>query len=353
MKIAVIDPQNLVVFFGSNVHAYIVEFLKRYRPILFLSGYKYIYRFLRFMRSARLNISDFEVIFTLGSLNSRADVLLYLHGGVYKYSKYLRKFSGLKIYHLMDAHYLAREINELLENCGVDYVMCYSRQDKHSSFFRKMYPSYIGKVIDIPFGFKSMYIETKRFSDRLSKCLGTGTLEPFEVYKGTTYAKRTKDYLDYFSDMHSIHELRFLLDKNSAKLSDILDCRFHHYPQKDNYIEDIVGTLNSYKMFVNDDSLMNFPPARTFEAMACGCVMVCQDCDCYTDYGFIDGKNCIKFQKYDLDDFRDKVMYYLKEQEKLERIQKEGTKFVTENYNHGSIADLMYRKIAEKYKAKQ
>lgn len=127
---------------------------------------------------------------------------------------------------------IAHEINELLENCGVDYVMYYSRQDKHSSFFREMYPSYIGKVIDIPFGFKSMYIETKRFGERLNKYLGTGTLETFVGFKGTTYPKQIKDYLDYLSDMHSIHELRFLLDQNSAKLSDILDCRFHHYPQK-------------------------------------------------------------------------------------------------------------------------
>lgn len=71
MKVAVIDSQNLVVFYGSKVYTYIVEFLKCYRPILFLGGYKYIYRFLRFMRTARLNISDFEVIFTLRSLNSR------------------------------------------------------------------------------------------------------------------------------------------------------------------------------------------------------------------------------------------------------------------------------------------
>ena len=67
---------------------------------------------------------------------------------------------------------------------------------------------------------------------------------------------------------------------------------------------------------------MNFPPARTYEAIACGCVMVASDNEIYTRLGFTDGENYVAFKKNDLNDFREKATYYTENPELMVEMHK-------------------------------
>lgn len=75
-------------------------------------------------------------------------------------------------------------------------------------------------------------------------------------------------------------------------------------------------------MFANDEGLMVFPPARTYEGMASGSAMVCSEHPVYKDLGFVDGVNCIAHIKNNLPHFRNKVEFYIKNPENSNRWRK-------------------------------
>ena len=254
----------------------------------------------------------------------------------------------------MDFHFNAYECNKFCQNVGIDYIMGYSRYDVNSEYFCKIFPNFIEKVIDIPFGYSKKWENTTPFSKRKNRCLGSGTIEPFDwlIKYYPSSAQNYEHYFDYFTNYNCMHELRWLIDQKNNHFTDILDNRFHNKSiDHPNYIPDIVNLFNDYKLFINDESLLNFPPIRTYEGIAAGCVMVAHENGCYRDYGFEAQKNYIAFNKYDLSDLADKIRYYLfSAREELEEIQKNGYNLVINRFNHKSVAKLMYEKIQKLYK---
>ena len=306
---------------------------------------------------------DFNLLFSKGSVKKHSDILIYPWGvgdgderRLENIKRTFQNFDGMKVFHVMDPQYMPARCHEMLMESGVDYMMGYARHDRHSSFFRQMYPAFEGRVIDVPFGFNDEWEVRKPFQDRKDRCLGTGTIEPFNSAIVKNTEDKLREYLAYFGkDYHCIHELRYLVNEAREKYQDILDCRFHNKNIKNpNYVDDVVGLFNDYKLFLNDESLSNFPPIRTYEGMAAGCVMVCNENDCYRDLGFQDKINCIMFKKYDLDDMAEKIRYYLFDRpEELEAIQKRAVEFVRSRFNHSAIADLMHSKLVSAFKEKQ
>ena len=91
-------------------------------------------------------------------------------------------------------------------------------------------------------------------------------------------------------------------------------------------------------MFANDQGLMGFPPARTYEATASGAVMVSSSHASFTDLGFVDGRNCVMHRAYDVGDFRDKVSWYIRNPDRLAAIAVAGKEFVRGRYSHAQVA---------------
>jgi hypothetical protein len=357
MRITIINPTSLLHSFGTQwkVHRYFAKFIQKYNPNIFLTDAKRYLILGSFCYKTNTKLSDFSLITTLKGIQRNTDVLIYPWGigngdkkKLERIGELFRSFDGMKIFHVMDPQILAFECNQMLEDWGVDFILGYSRHDYHSEFFRKMYPRYIGKVIDVPFGFNEDWTERSLFHERDNKCLGTGTIDLFDSPAMIKSRDKLQDFFDFFgNNYHSIHELRYLVNRNAAKYSGLIDCSFHDKSASHkNYVHDIVGLFNKYKLFLNDESLLSFPPIRTYEGTAAGCVMVCHEDACYKDYGFKDEINCITFNKYALDEMIDKIRYYLFDApEKLEAIQKKSVEFVRSFFNHTAIANLMYEKI--------
>ena len=150
-----------------------------------------------------------------------------------------------------------------------------------------------------------------------------------------------------------MHKFRRMLLENEEKLKSIMDNKLPHYPKVKDFSYDIVETLNDYTMCTSCESLLYFPAAKTFEGPAAGSVLVCSDHPCFSDYGFKDGINCVKHKQFDINDFHKKISYYIKNPNELRKIQKEGTNFVRENYNHSKVAEYVYEQIKEKYESRQ
>lgn len=364
MRITIINPTSLIFAFGHQwkAHNYFSKYIQTYKPNIYLTDLKKYLVLPAFCQKTDTKFSDFNLVTTIKSIKRNTDVLLYPWGigdgdiwRLEKIKRIFRGFDGMKVFHVMDPQYMAARCNEMLDACGVDYIMGYARHDRHSSFFRNMHPKYNGRVIGVPFGFNDDWVVRKPFNERQTRCLGTGTVEPFDSDIIISAKEKLQEYLDCFSkDYHCVHELRYLVNRDSWKYRDVIDCKFHDKNIKNqNYVKDVVGLFNDYKMFINDESLMNFPPIRTYEGIAAGCVMVCNENSCYTDYGFQDKINCIMFKKYDLSEMLEKIKYYLFDNpEELERIQKRAVKFVRSRFNHASIADLMHSKLKEAFNGK-
>lgn len=361
MNIAINNLHKLPNLTNFKIHNYVLELIKSGKvKYLFFSDWnksneygistldvlgrlfdQYTFRDLGFDRV--------EIIFSPKTLNSQCDVLLDFNSTLdSEFCPAIRNFQGLKIYHLMDYFWLepgSKKYQKLIDN-GVDYLFSYSRTDKHCKYFQEYFPKYIGKVIPIPFGYSGRFVSTTPFIQRKEKCVAVGSVNPLRPSDSPeNYYKETADF---YRKEKWLHKFRRMLVVNRHKLMN-MDSMLPVFPKYKDFNYDIVKIFNQYKMFVSDETLFYFPTAKTYEGTACGSVMVCSDHPCFTDFGFIDGINCIKHKQYSVDDFNDKINYYLKHQSELNTIQKNSYNMITSKYSHKKIAFKTYKIIKEVY----
>ena len=343
MNIAIHNPMFSP---ASGINGWILEFIKIYKPAIYISHVRYIPRLLHFFLRFQLNPLDYKFIFSLKDLNASVDVLVCFNGFPYlERNKPIKDFNGLKIYHLMDYTYFPTISNEILQGAGVDFVFGYARYDKYCEFFQKKYPFYQNRVIPVAFGFASRFQEIFPFKERKNKVIALGAVNSFvdPIHNIDAFEELNQFYLKRGEKF--THKFRHVLVENETQLSDIMDSKLPHFPKVKDFDYDIVQIFNQYKMFVSCESLQYFPPAKSFEGPACGSVLVCSEHPCFSDYGFEDGVNCIKHREFDLNNFQDKISFYLNNLDKLEEVQKRGTQFVRDNYTHQKIAQYVYSKI--------
>mgnify|MGYP001564971146 CR=1 FL=1 len=345
MKIAIHNP----MFSGtSGVNGWVSEFIRLYKPSIYISHPHYVPRLLYFFSRFHLNPLDCKFIFSLKNLNANADVLLCFNGRPYlEQNKPVKNFNGLKIYHLMDCIYFPTISNKILQKAGVDFVFGYARHDKYFEFFQKKYPQYQNRVIPVPFGFASRFQENVPFKERKDKVIALGSVNSCvdPIHAIDDFEESNQFFLAHGEKF--MHKFRRMLVENEAQLSNIMDSKLPHFPKIKDFSYDMVEIFNQYKMFVGCESLLYFPPVKTFEGPASGSVLVCSEHPCFSDYGFEDGVNCIKHREFDINNFREKVSFYLNNPDKLEQVQKRGTQFVRDNYNHQKVAQYVYSKISE------
>jgi spore maturation protein CgeB len=165
--------------------------------------------------------------------------------------------------------------------------------------------------------------------------------------------KSIEEFIEFYSEKKWTHEWRRMLSENETELAHIMDSCLPKFPRTKNWEYNAVEKLNHYVMFANDEGLMNFPPARTYEGVVSGCVMISSDHPSYTDLGFINGVNCIMHKKNDINDFENKVNQYLSDIELLNKISLNGIKLMEDNYSHEKLAAKLYKDILHRWKCLQ
>lgn len=297
-----------------------------------------------------LGLSNTEIIFSAKTLKSKADVLLNFNGVIDNdMVPAVKNFNGLKIFHVMDFFWLQPGSVQYkkLKEMGVDYLMSYGSSDKYNGYFQKTFPDYLGKVIPVPFGFTPKYKVITPFDKRIKKCIALGSVLP--NWRGKEPEFYWKEQAKFYKGERWLHKFRRMLVENRKNLSDIMDSFLPIFPKISDHSRDFVQVFNNYQMFVACESIYYFPSAKTFEGTAAGCIQVCSTHPCFSDLGFKDGVNCIKHREFDIEDFREKVSFYLKHQDKLKKIGENGTKLVRENYSHATVANNLYNNIKKIY----
>lgn len=363
MKVALHNFYHLPQLISrGGIHNYVLELIKQGRiDYLFFDdkSFKNIYGMpitatidrIRLLYSLKdLGLDKTEIIFSSKVLNSKVDVLLNFNGVIDNdLVDSIKNFKGLKIFHTQDFFWLqpGSEKNKKLKDMGVDYLMSFTSSDKYNSYFQQTFTDYIGKIIPVPFGFTSRFENIIPFEKRIQKCVALGSVLPNRRNKEPEYY--WIEQATFYKNEKWLHKFRRMLVENRKYLSQVMDSKLPVYPELVDYDFNIVDTFNSYQMFVNCETIYQFPSAKTFEGCAAGCVLVCSEHPLYSDLGFKDGVNCIKHKEYDIEDFKTKIEFYLKHQDKLKVIQENGTKFVRENFSHAMIANNLFNTIEKIY----
>jgi len=325
LKIGVLSP-NMAFFSGEkSMHRWAEEFIDEYADMT-LSYEK-----------AKTYDGDIMVCF-----NGRPDLAQNCPP---------KEFKGMSALHLQDHVFQTEKTLQVLKENEIDYVLAYNRHDKHDPFFKAIYKDYIGKVIDVPFGYNDLrFRDNKDFSDRKNKVIALGSVNP--VADPLCIAD-IEVYAEFNKAEDFTHKWRRMLVDHRHILSAEMDSLLPVFPQTKDFGYDIVETYNNYRMFTSGESIMNYPSVKTFEGMACGSVLVCSDHACYKELGLYDGLNCIMHKQYDIEDFRKNIQFYQQYPAALERIAKEGKSLVEKNYNPKMIAKTLYNNLERKWIAKQ
>ncbi len=345
IRIAVHNPVFLLEDQYKNFNGYNYIFTLKYASSIYITDYRKLWRYRK--KLLEMNREDIKIIISEAGLNRSCDILVGFTGRPDKILHCVsRKYRGMKIYHVMDYVMNASKSYKKLAKCEVDYVMGYCDHSKYCEFFKKYYPSYSGRVISVPFGFGDRFVNAKEFEERCNKAIALGSVNPInDVSDGSL-----DEYTEFYNTETFTHKLRRAIVENREKWSAWIDDKLPTYPETKNAHYDPVTELNNYTMFINDAGLMNFPPARTYEGIACGCVMVAENKEIYKELGFIDSVNCILFEPGNYEQMITKIDYYMKHSEILKNIHKNAL-LLSKRYTHENIAKRLYGEIVEKYES--
>jgi hypothetical protein len=350
MRIAVQAPAFVFAEQTRNFNGYNFQFLKAYKPLIYLSRPWHYFRYRKAFVQQGLDPGEYHFILQERSLRAQADVLVCFNGMAHVAENMPpRGFDGLKIWHVMDYSFFAARHNAALAAGRVDYVMAYGALDRHCGFFQEFYPGYIGRVMEVPFGYAPRFQCRTPAAGRKRKCIALGAINP--ITTDVPADDKLRDWYAHFAG-HSAwsHTLRRFVVENEAALAPVVESMLPHFPARDNPDYDAPTVLNEYAMFLNDESIANFPPARTYEGVAAGSIMVARDCPIFTDAGFVDRENCILLPEISVPALRDILGRVLADHHLLDSLQQNGLQFIR-RYSHENVAATLFQRLKDVYDA--
>ncbi|MBC8386765.1 MAG: hypothetical protein H8E13_01785, partial [Actinobacteria bacterium] len=255
MNIAIHNIHEFPNLFNLGIHNYVLDLLrsrdvkylffdidKRYISVNTLRSIRHYWKQKDKIKSWNIPWDNIEFIFSSKILNNKCDVLLNFnsHLGKTQFTKSVRKFDGLKIYHVNDYFWNnpGSELNNYFYDFGVDHLFGYAAHDRYCAFFQKTFPKYQGKVWGVPFGFSQRFKSIKPFRERVSKAVALGSVNPLRILE---YSVRNyEEPATFFPDESWMHKWRRMLVLNKKKLSNQIDSMLPEYPQIKDFKYDLV-----------------------------------------------------------------------------------------------------------------
>ena len=342
MRVAVEEP-SFLLFEGDitqNFYGYQKYYTQKYAEVIYTHKLRTAVRYR--LKLKKLNMqNNVKIVISERKLNKYADVLIGFNTYRDK-TNGVEKFNGIKIYDIRDHHMQVRRVQHFLETAGVDYLIAGGQLDQHSTFFNREFSRYNGKVLSIPYGYAERFKEVKPFGERINKAVGLGSINLVNDQRQNV--DDMKPVVDFFRGRTWTHETRAYIALHADEFEDCIDSFFPSVEQQKDFSYDAVERLNQYTMFINDAGNFNFPAIRTYEGIACGCVMVAAENPIYEELGFIKDVNYIAFAENDFDEMKQKIRYYMENKAELEEIQKNSLK-LAKLYSQELVADRLQEKV--------
>uniref|UniRef100_A0A6M3KJ62 Putative glycosyltransferase n=1 Tax=viral metagenome TaxID=1070528 RepID=A0A6M3KJ62_9ZZZZ len=97
-------------------------------------------------------------------------------------------------------------------------------------------------------------------------------------------------------------------------------------------MKDYLVTLNASRIFVTSNNIFGSLSMKYTECMSCGTFMLADKPEDLEEFGYKDGKHLVIYK--DINDMKNKINYYLENEEEREKIAKKGMDFVRKNYSN-------------------
>lgn len=213
-----------------------------------------------------------------------------------------------------------------------------------NSYFQHFFPWYRRPFLVLPFAVASRFQMRKPYLDRDGACVATGSFHDLDQ---EVPREKYVDFQDFFG-INAYHPIRKAIYDNRADLSgDIVSYvspyrgkaqgglfarwrRHFMVNQKSYFAIDIVETYNSYRFAVVGEEASGFPALGSFEAMACGAVLIAEP-QAYEGLGLVAG---VHYLSHDgsVDGIVAVMHAARKDTDKLVAISEDGRCFVDEYF---------------------
>lgn len=346
LKMAVQNPSFLMHRENGRGFGYAFEFIKLFRPMIYLTSWSQIWNYTRALRNLGLNPLHYRFLLSQSSLNRHADILISFNGHMDQPGNCpIKGFHGLKIAHVGEFFRNPRIASQNLINSGVDYLLGFGDHPKHSELFRQHYSYYQEKLLPVPVGFSAPYIKRRAFDSRIPKCL-LAVQTPGHVCDPAD-REGCKDYYEYYS----YHDVSFPwlahLREHHFELSNLLDMHVEEDLFHGMSSPITCSKLNEYMLFAAEGGLLGYPCARIFEGVAAGAILIAPEHDSLKSIGFEHGKNCLMHKPVDQKDFKSTLSEALKNIPELAKIADQATHWVHTCFSRDSIARWLHDCILE------
>lgn len=210
----------------------------------------------------------------------------------------LKKIKSQIGFHTFEYHYKTEKLIRILKTIKPKIILSYGRQEKKCNYFKNILdkaglPSST-KYIPFYFGYSTKYIPTKEMTKkRKYNCCLLGSFQPLLIEKNSYHMYAVFFNKKNISHTHltrkKLQEIKFINKLNDNAL-------FHPrtgWKSTERMSYDNKDILKNSNFFINDLSILNFPPARLFEGIACGSIPVDYYNDIYIEMGFKNNENII------------------------------------------------------------
>lgn len=207
-----------------------------------------------------------------GNFNLRKDLL----------SKY-----RIVVFHL--SHYFISTVEKSRNLSLLDNVLLAGDSNiLEIPYFKEHFSWYHKHFLVLPFAVTNRFYSYKEFSEREPRCLATGS------FHDLTLEKPSEKYRDFINSTKSsaYHPIRKKIFENSSIVKEYIECAISPFRQYQNnniilkslnhfkisqtkyFSLDIVALYNNYQFAVVGEEVSGFPALGSFEAMACGAVLL-------------------------------------------------------------------------------
>ena len=177
-----------------------------------------------------------------------------------------------------------------------------------NAFFKEYFSWYSKPILLIPFAISDRFTITKPFTERVDKAIATGTFHKLEI----DVQANDPNCFEIKKLSNTIHPMRRWLYEQKDALSNHIDVFCKPFYEKNDsstkgankmlatqsayFSFDIVAKYNQFKYAViGEESIVGLPGIGSFEAMACGCVLIANE-HCYQGTGAIAGQHYLPYQ---------------------------------------------------------
>jgi glycosyltransferase involved in cell wall biosynthesis len=373
------DKHRSTAFFIDGTRSSFNEFGIRFR---FLPKFFCYLELILWMLINGLNPLKHKVFFDVKKLNPKEDVILnFAFSTIDSFPRNNDKvqfhdYEGLVLTHL--THYFRDciKINNYLKRIKHSFLIAESDLT-HNDYFHHYFPE-VSHVYQLPFTYGERFKNLTPFYQRENKCFGIGTFS----------TGKPKDFVSFFGEGANIQPMRKSIYQRKDELAAYIDCYMYDFdpvrsiaaiqpddPLKIRLVKkylpyfvlhkilpsyqstylkfDIVEKYNQYRMFVCPEEIVGLPSINVLEGMACGSVFFGIDHPMYTDLGMKDGVNYVAYKKDSIESLVEKIQFYQKHEEKLEKISRSGAEFVVQ-FRPQKMVDRLWadvEKLSESFRS--